>query len=118
MTNQLEATPGMGIIDSEIPQQTAEVGSAAAEIATYLHEPTIAIKADPLEWWSVNRHRFPRLSAAARKYLSAPPTSVESERTFSISGEVADERRSRLLPDNFESLVFLKCNMPRLNFTY
>ncbi|ELU09415.1 hypothetical protein CAPTEDRAFT_70034, partial [Capitella teleta] len=65
---------------------------------------------DPLKWWPVNRHQFPVLSKAARKYLSAPPTSVDSERVFSVSGKVADEKRSSVLPENFEALVFLKCN--------
>lgn len=34
-------------------------------------------------YWEANKHRLPDLAATAKKYLSAPCTSVESERLFS-----------------------------------
>ncbi|ELT97123.1 hypothetical protein CAPTEDRAFT_213874 [Capitella teleta] len=59
-----------------------DAGSVDAEMATYGKEGTIPQSTDPLKWRAVNRHRFPVLSKAARKYLSASPTSVDSERMF------------------------------------
>lgn len=42
------------------------------------------------------------------KFLSAPCTSVESERLFSAVSLIADEHRSRLTPEHTEMLVFVK----------
>jgi hypothetical protein len=88
----------------------------AAEFDVYMAEMRMPGLDDPLDWWAANKVHFPLLSSAARKYLSPPPSSVESERAFSMAGLVGDDRRSRLLPDHFENLVFLKCNMLLMNF--
>jgi len=55
--------------------------------------------------------RFPLLSAAARHYLAAPAMSVPSERLFSSAGDIADNKRTCLLAENLERLVFLKANL-------
>jgi len=52
----------------------------------------------------------------ARKFLTAPPTSTDVERLFSSAGLIADDIRSRLLPDNLEKLLFLRENILMLNF--
>ena len=44
------------------------------------------------------------------KYLSAPPSSVSSERLFSAAGRVYTENRNRLSPDTAEKLIFLMKN--------
>ena len=90
----------------------------AAEIAAYKGEANAAPTTDPLQWWSVNGSRFPQLAATARRYLSAPPTSVDSERLFSISGNICNDRRSRMSPDKLEQLVFLHVNVRLLNYNY
>jgi hypothetical protein len=90
----------------------------AGELVTYLQEGLLPKDNDPLAWWRAHKDRLPSLSQAARRYLSAPATSVDSERTFSLCGEIADVRCSRLLTENFEKLVFLKYNIPKLHFKY
>ena len=44
------------------------------------------------------------------KYLSAPPSSVDSERMFSAAGRIYMENRNKLAPDHAEQLVFLMKN--------
>ena len=56
------------------------------EMATYLVEPRLDREGDPIIWWSINKARFPLLAGVAKKYFSAPPTSMYSERLFSTAG--------------------------------
>ena len=81
------------------------------QLSMYLAEPCSQRSDDPCAWWRQNRDRFPLLASAARVYLGSPPTSVSSERLFSIASHVCSSRRNRLLPSRAEQLVFLKWNM-------
>ena len=81
-----------------------------SQLNKYLAEPLINREADPLQWWRQNRERLPALATVARVYLGAPPTSVPSERLFSVTGEVLSDHRSSLLPENAARLIFLKYN--------
>ena len=65
-------------------------------------------------WWKENMVRFPKLSVLARKYLSSPPSSAESERTFSVGGQICSKTRNRLSETNCEILMFLGCNLQHL----
>jgi hypothetical protein len=80
------------------------------EMTQYLCEPVIHHMVDPLLWWRQNVERFPNLATVTRAYLGAPPTSVPSERLFSLAGEVLSDHRSSLRPDNAARLIFLKYN--------
>ena len=51
------------------------------------------------------------LSKAAQRYLSSPATSVPSERLFSSAGDICSDKRTCLLAENVERLVFLQANM-------
>jgi len=84
----------------------------------YLNIPLIIRKDDPLKWWEDRKVMFPILSEMARKFLSAPATSVYSERLFSEMGNIYEETRNRLLPKNAEKLLFLHHNLKKLNFQY
>ena len=81
---------------------------------TYLSEAPIKRTESPLEYWRQNKDRLPALAKAARKYLSAPPTSVDSERLFSAVSNVVDEKRNRISCDKAEMLIFVKTNFPLL----
>lgn len=84
---------------------------AEAELAKYMAAPCQPRASDPLTWWRDNAARFPLLSVAARRYLAAPATSVPSERLFSSAGDISDDKRTCLLAENLERLVFLKANL-------
>ncbi|KAG1940260.1 zinc finger BED domain-containing protein 1-like [Pimephales promelas] len=67
---------------------------------------------DPLAYWRSNHGCFPDLAKMARKYLSAPCTSTDSERLFSAAAHVLDEKRNRLHCDKADKLLFIKKNLP------
>lgn len=88
------------------------------EIQQYLQMPSLKRQEDPLLWWEKNQTCFPSLKNMVKKYLSAPATSVYSERLFSEAGNIYEEARSRLLPQNGEKLIFLHHNLKKLDFDY
>ena len=88
------------------------------EIAAYLDQPPIPRTSCPRVWWRENESRFPALAGVARRFLGAPCTSVVSERLFSSAGLVYTDQRSRLAAERAEMLVFLKRNLPAINYSY
>ena len=81
------------------------------ELDTYIAEALVPFgRETSLVWWANNMKRFPYLAKIALKYLSAPPTSVPSERLFSGAGNIYDEKRNRLAPEKAEMLLFIKNN--------
>ena len=62
----------------------------------------------PVDWWRVNKVVYPTLAGLSIKYLSSPPSTVESERLFSIAGNIYSPHRNRLNPYTGEKLIFLK----------
>ena len=52
----------------------------------------------------------------AMKYLCAPLSSVESERTFKSAKGITGGNRNRLLPDNVRKLLCLKHNLSAIGF--
>ena len=79
--------------------------------------PTNKVK-DPLLYWKQNEVSNPILAKLARWFLSPPPGSVPSERLFGTAADIATDKRNRLLPNKVEMLLFLKKNLPLLNFQY
>ena len=86
------------------------------EIQTFLREETCQV--NPLVWWKTNCHRYPNVSKLAKRFMSAPPSSVESERLFSIGGNIYSAKRNRLTSEHGESLMFLNFNLRAFGFNY
>jgi len=59
-----------------------------AELAGYINEDVIPRTESSAAWRAANSARFPVLAVEAKRYLSAPPTSVASERFFSSAAQV------------------------------
>ena len=88
------------------------------ELSTYLSYVNLDKNVTPLCWWQIHKGELPHLSHIANKYLSSPPSSVESERLFSIGGQTYTSRRSNLLPETGERLIKLCFNLKKFNSFY
>lgn len=86
------------------------------QLNAYLAEPRVPRGTNIYAYWHCSQ--FPSLEVAAHKYLSAPPTSVASEQLFSSAGQLYADRRSNLLGENAERLLFLSYNIRLLGFNY
>ena len=72
-----------------------------------------------MHWWRNHRAEFPNLARVANRVLCAPPSSVESERTFSIGTRVYTSLRAgRLSAANGERMMVLSQNIRYFNFDY
>ena len=67
-----------------------------------------------LNCWTTNEEKAKDCKGAlalcrlARQFLTPPPTSTVCEQLFSVAGQVMDEKRAILLPDNLEKMLFLR----------
>jgi len=86
-----------------VPKRTSE-----QETEIFLHEGQMDEM--PLDYWARKSSEFPILSQVARKYLAIPATSARIERVFSTAGKILRTDRSRSLPRNLETLLYLKVN--------
>ncbi|CAB4056816.1 unnamed protein product [Lepeophtheirus salmonis] len=55
----------------------------------------------PLEWWKINQSSFPHMDFLVKKYLCAPPSSVESERFFNVGADF-------LVKNSTKAIYFVK----------
>ncbi len=74
--------------------------------------------ANPLQWWHNNKASFPYMALLSKKYLCAPPSTVESERLFSVRGAIYSPKRNRITPDTGEMLMFLHYNLLVMGLDY
>lgn len=86
-------------------------------INEYNKENRLKLDDDPLLWWR-NNNKYKAFSPIVRPYLSAPPSSVPSEQLFSSAGLIYESLRNRLEGDKAAKLLFVKFNLPLLNFDY
>lgn len=78
------------------------------ELDHYLDDDLVDIHTknfDVLDWWKVAGIRFPVLRRIARDIYAIPVSTVASESTFSTSGRVLSEHRSRLTSKLLEALI-------------
>ena len=95
----------------ELPESTAD--PAELEVTKYLSSESFQYDASThniLEAWKKDVTQFPVLSKMALYYLSAPATSVPSERVFSDAGFIVNQKRSNLDPKMIDKLIFLHHN--------
>ena len=77
------------------------------ELKLYFSEPVINSESSVLDYWKKNSDRFPILCLIAKDYLSIMPTSVASERSFSLAGLTITDIRSRLDPNTANQTICL-----------
>ena len=99
-------------------QQGMKSDEVISEINSFLTEVNLnsqAKETDVFKWWNLNKSKYPHLASFARKYLSAPLSSVYSERLFSEAGNLYENKHNRLLPNTGENLLLLHHNLQNLN---
>jgi len=85
-------------------------------LINYLHEEPISRNLSAGCYWNLNSGRFPHLKKLFIKHATAPATSSEAERLFSIAGLVLNDMRKRLNDDIIKQLLFLNCNLKLLDY--
>ncbi|XP_029443887.1 zinc finger BED domain-containing protein 4-like isoform X2 [Rhinatrema bivittatum] len=96
-------------------QHPPEETPAETSVKRYFAEPIEDMATDPLAYWAHKAEVWPDLAKVAQHFLSCPPTSVPSERVFSMVGDV-NTHHAQLAPELVEQLVFIKINLPLLGF--
>ena len=94
-----------------VPPRLALVEKVRREISLYKAEYVANLDSNPLKWWNNRKHTYPLITKLVKKMFSIVATSVPSERLFSCAGNVISERRSCLLPENADKLIFLHENI-------
>ena len=79
------------------------------ELDGYLCQPRVGHSMNIYGYWHCSQ--FPNLEPAANKFLSAAPTSVASEKLFSVAGQTYSDRNCSLLGENAEKLLFIAYNI-------
>ena len=92
--------------------------SLERELHSFFNEDPAELETDPLVWWKENENQYPKIAKWAKRLLGAPPSSVESERLFSIEGNIYTPKRNRLTAENGETLMLLNFNLRAFNFDY
>ena len=91
------------------------------ELDSYLAEknqPRTSPPTDPVIYWKSREKTFQLLAAVAKRFCSVPPSSVDSERSFSTAGAICSDKRSNMSAEKTEMLLFLAKNLEVINFDY
>lgn len=77
------------------------------ELERYLEEGTLPRihEFDLLGWWKLNGVKYPTFCLIAKDILAIPISIVASESSFSTSGRIVSQHRSRLLPSTIEAII-------------
>ena len=102
----------------ETAQRQPDALSKRQEVTAYLSEPVLPVRSpdgkanqeELLKYWYRHKNEWPSLTRLALSYLSCPPSSVTSERVFSLTGNIVTKKRCALLPGNIGRLAFIKFN--------
>ena len=101
----------LDVFSEIITDSSRNVPTTTTEVENFLSEPLVDYKTgDPYAWWGQHNREFPVLHKLAQRYLSAPATSVPSERLFSAASNLRDDRRNRIFPSLTEDLLFIQNN--------
>ena len=90
----------------------SESSNIACEVERYLAQNPAAVSTLAVDWWRENDQHFPNVACVAKRYLSAPATSVASERLFSAAALIYTDRRNPLMVKRADMLLFVKHNLP------
>ena len=79
----------------------------ANELRKYeAEDPESLDSLEPLKWWKAREQQLKYLSRLAKRVLCVTASSVPSERLFSSAGNLVNEKKSCLLPESVDHLLF------------
>ena len=103
-------------------QENSPLFEATQFVEQYTNSKVVETEEEVLEFWKSKASSIKSIDKMAAKlaeiYLTPPATSVDVERLFSTAGDIRTQERNRLLPENAGQILFLKENLPRVNFVY
>ena len=109
----------LDVFSEIVAESNEEQSMPTSEVERYLGMAIIDFKVgDPFIWWSQHSQEFPILSKLARRFLSAPATSVPSERLFSAAGNLHNDKRNRIMSELSEKLLFMQNNFILVGTVY
>ncbi|KAH9673095.1 BED-type domain-containing protein [Citrus sinensis] len=96
----------MGDFDAYATQNNQPI-SSKSDLDKYLEDPLVKRTPDfdVLQWWKMNKGKYPILVEMAKDLLAIPMTTVASESAFSTGGRTLSPHRSRLHPDTLEAIM-------------
>ena len=96
------------IVDHREQTSSEHIPELEQQFTTYLNQPRVPSATD------LYGCQFPDVEPAAKKFLSAPPTSVSSEQLFSIAGQSYADCRSNLRGKNAEKVLSIRYSLVRI----
>ncbi len=95
----------------EETEETQAVNKFEQEIDSYSKTVFLTSNTtDLLKFWFEFSTVYPNIANVAKKIWALPATQFEKEINFILSGRTLESRRSRLLPENVDYLLFIKSN--------
>ncbi|CAF0804921.1 unnamed protein product [Adineta steineri] len=88
--------------ESDAEEDIDEVERYIKAKVVYMHNESL------LAWWKKWSINYPQLSLLARSLLGVPASSATSERVFSTSGRILEERRQNLNEDAVNDILLLR----------
>ena len=73
-----------------------------------MKEPTVGRNTDILKYWQSKQCQYPLIASIAKDHLAIPATSADSERVFSVGGDIIIKKRNRLSPSTLRYLLCLR----------
>ncbi|CAF2470757.1 unnamed protein product [Rotaria sp. Silwood2] len=108
----MKRSSSVSSLSTEFSYKTNYQAFKPDELDQYLEAdlPSSIVKENPLQFWSGEfaTSKFPLLKCLARKLFSIPATSSETERLFSYSGIILNNRRQRLSPDQVDNMLVIR----------
>jgi hypothetical protein len=74
----------------------------------WMKEPVMPRNTDVLKYWAAKQCQYPTIARIAKDHLAIPATSTESERLFSVAGDIITKKRNRLAPSTVRYLLCLR----------
>jgi len=74
----------------------------------WMKEPLMNRGTDILKYWQSKQYQYPIIARIAKDHLAILATLAESERLFSVGGDIVTKKRNRLSPSTLRYLLCLR----------